>query len=95
MRGMGLRHLPPEERRTAYDALRLTAHVGEEGDVRITGVVDADITELLPTSWAGAKAGARDHNPRINPRLPTSHKGVVSVGHSHLGTSSPRERRGR
>ena len=94
MRGMGLRHLPPEERRTAYDAPRLTAHADEKGDVRVTGVFDADITELLPTSWAAARASARDHDPRINPRLPTPHKGVVSVRHSHPGTSSPRGRRG-
>jgi hypothetical protein len=50
MRAMGLRHLSPEERRTAYDALRLTAHVDEKGDVRITGIFDADLTELLPAS---------------------------------------------
>lgn len=81
MRGMGLRHLPPEERRTAYDALRLTAHVDEKGDVGITGIFDADLTELLPASWAVAKAGAREYDPSMNTQLPTSHKGVVSAGH--------------
>jgi hypothetical protein len=94
MRGMGLRHLPPRDRRTVYGVLRVTAHADEKGDVRVTGVFDADITELLPTSWAAARASARDHDPRINPRLPTPHKGVVSVRHSHPGTSSPRGRRG-
>jgi hypothetical protein len=86
MRGMGLRHLPPRDRRTVYGVLRVTAHADEKGDVRVTGVFDADITELLPTSWAAARASARDHDPRINPRLPTPHKGVVSVRHSHLAT---------
>ena len=86
MRGMGLRHLPAEERRTAYDALRLTAHVDEGGDVRITGVFDADLTELLPASWAVAKDGAREYDPTMNTRLPTRHKGVVSAGHPHGGT---------
>ena len=94
MRGMGLRHLPPRDRRTVYGVLRVTAHADEKGDVRITGVFDADIAELLPTSWAAARASARDHNPRINPRLPTSHKGIVSVRHSRPGTSSPQGRRG-
>ena len=86
MRGMGLRHLPPEERRTAYNALRLTAHVDEGGDVRITGVFDADLTELLPASWAVAKDGAREYDPSMNTRLPTLHRGVVSAGHPHPGT---------
>ena len=95
MRGMGLRHLPPEERRTAYDALRLTAHVDEKGDVRITGIFDADLTEFLPTSWAVAKAGAREYDPSTNVQLPTRYKGVVSAGHPRRGTSSPRGRPGR
>ena len=95
MRAMGLRHLSPEERRTAYDALRLTAHVDEKGDVRITGIFDADLTELLPASWAVAKDGAREYDPSMNTQLPTRHKGVVSAGHPHRGTSSPRGRRGR
>jgi hypothetical protein len=86
MRGMGLRHLPPEERRTAHDALRLTAHVDEGGDVRITGVFDADLTELLPASWAVAKASAQEYDPSLNVQLPTPHRGVVSVRHPHRGT---------
>jgi hypothetical protein len=94
MRGMGLRHLPPKERRTAYDALRLTAHADEKGDVRITGIFDADLTELLPASWAVAKAGAREYDASTNVQLPTMHRGVVSAGRPHPGTSSPRGRRG-
>ena len=86
MRGMGLRHLPPEQRRAAYDALRLTAHVDEGGDVRITGIFDADLTELLPASWAVAKAGAREYDPSMNTQLPIRHKGVVSAGRPHPGT---------
>jgi 2-keto-4-pentenoate hydratase/2-oxohepta-3-ene-1,7-dioic acid hydratase in catechol pathway len=58
MRAMGLRHLSPEERRTAYDALRLTAHVDEKGDVRITGIFDADLTEL-PARVVGRGEGRR------------------------------------
>lgn len=86
MRGMGLRHLPPEERRTAYDALRLTAHVDEKGDLRITGIFDADLTELLPASWAVAKDGAREYDASTNTQLPTLHRGVVSAGRPHRGT---------
>ena len=82
VRDMGFRHLPPEERRTVYNALGMTAHVDEEGNVRITGIFDADLTELLPASWAAAKAGARDEDPRLNRQLPVLHMGVVSGGRS-------------
>ncbi len=95
MRGMGLRHLPPQDRRAVYGALRITAHADEKGDVRITGIFDADITDLLPMSWALAKASARDYHPSLNGQLPTLHKGVVSVGHPCRGTSSRPGRRGR
>jgi len=86
MRGMGLRHLPPQDRRAVYDALRLMAHTDGNGDVSITGIFDADLTELLPTSWALAKAGAREYDPSLNRRLPTPHKGVVSAEHPRPGT---------
>ena len=58
----------------------------EKGDVRITGIFDADLTELLPASWAVAKADAREYDPSMNTRLPTRHKGVVSAGHPRRGT---------
>lgn len=79
MRGMGLRHLPPQDRRAVYDALRMTAHADENGDIRITGIFGADITELLPMSLAQAKAGAREYDVGLNIQLPTPHRGVVSV----------------
>ena len=94
VRGMGLRHLRPEERRTVYNALGMTAHLGEEGNVRITGIFDADLTELLPASWAAAKAGAREEEPRLNRQLPVLHRGVVSAGHPRRGTQYPRGRPG-
>ena len=87
MRGVGLRHLPPEERRIACDALRLAAHVDEKGDVRITGIFDADLTELLPASWAVAKAGACEYDPSANTRLPKLHRGVVTVDNARRSTS--------
>ena len=59
---MGLRHLTPQDRRAVYDALRMTAHADENGDVSITGIFSAHITELLPMSWAQAKAGAREYD---------------------------------
>ena len=86
MRGMGLRHLAPQDRRAVYDALRVTAHADGKGDVRITGIFDADITEILPMSPALAKASAREYDPSLNRQLPTLHRGVVSVGHSRLAT---------
>jgi len=85
MRGMGLRHLPPRDRRAVYDALRMTAHADEKGDVSIAGIFDAHLTDLLPTSWAQAKAGARDDDVRLNRRLPTLYGGVVSAGHLPRG----------
>ena len=94
MRGMGLRHLPPRDRRAVYGVLRVTTRADEKGDVRITGVFDADLTELLPASWAVAKAGAREYDASTNVQLPTLHRGVVSAGRPLPGTSSPRGRRG-
>lgn len=86
IRGMGLRHLPPRDRRAVYESLRMTAHADEKGDVSITGIFDADLTELLPASWVLAKVGAREYDPSLNRRLPTPHKGVVSVEHPRRGT---------
>lgn len=40
----------------------MTAHADENGDVSITGIFSAHITELLPMSWAQAKAGAREYD---------------------------------
>ena len=73
----------------------MTAHAEENGDVSITGIFDADLIELLPTSWALAKAGAREYDPSLNRQRPTSHEGVVSMGHPRPGASYPRGRRGR
>ena len=86
MRGIGLRHLAPRDRRAVYDALWVTAHADGRGDVRITGVFDAAITELLPASWALAKASAREYDAGRNVGLPTLHKGVVGVDHPRRAT---------
>ena len=67
----------------------MTAHVDEEGNVRITGIFDADLNGILPASWAAAKAGAREEESRLNRQLPVLHRGVVSAGHPRLGTRSP------
>ena len=87
VRGMGGPTPPPAaDRRAAYEALRMTARADENGDAQITGIFDADLTGLLPTSWALAKAGAREYDPSLNRKLPTSHEEVVSIGHPRPGT---------
>jgi hypothetical protein len=85
MRGMGLRN-PPPDRRAVYGALRMTARADEMDHARITRTFGADVTELLPMSWALAKAGARGYDPSLNRRLPIPHKGVVSMGYFRRGT---------
>jgi hypothetical protein len=52
MRGMGLRHLPPRDRRAVYGVLRMTAHADEDGDVSSTCMFDADLTDYVSASWA-------------------------------------------
>lgn len=64
----------------------MTAHADENGDVSITGIFGADITELLPMSLARAKAGAREYDAGPNIQLPTPHRGVVSVERPRRGT---------
>ena len=76
MRGMGLRN-PPPDRRAVYGALRMTARADEMDHARITRTFGADVTELLPMSWALAKAGVWGYDPSLNRRLPIPHKGVV------------------
>lgn len=61
------------------DGFRMTVYTDEMGGVRITGVFGADVTGLLPMSWAVAKAGARGYDVGLNTRLPTPHTGTLSV----------------
>lgn len=68
---------------TAYYAPGITAHADEEGNVRTTGIFDA---ELPPASRAAAKAGAREEDPRLDRQLPVVHRGVVGAGHPRRRT---------
>ena len=44
-------------------AHRMTARADGMDGARITGIFSADGTELLPMSWALAKAGAQGYDP--------------------------------
>ena len=50
MRSIDLHTIDPEGRRRVLQALRLRVDVDEESNVRISGVFDADITDVLPMS---------------------------------------------
>ena len=52
MRDIDLHHLDPENRRRALRTLGARVEVDENGNAHITGVFDADITELLPMTQA-------------------------------------------
>ena len=80
------RRRPPRDRRAVHGVLRVATRADEKGDVRITGVVDADLTELLPASWAVAKAGAREYDAGTNMQLPTLYRGVVSAERRYRAT---------
>jgi hypothetical protein len=49
LRGLGLALLGPEDRRRVYEAPRLLVVVDRHGDVYISGLLDADITEVMVT----------------------------------------------
>jgi predicted nuclease with TOPRIM domain len=66
-----LRHLEGEERRRAYEALRLRVEVDEKGDARLFGVFGQNIADVLPTEGAYRV----DHQPEPVKQ----HKGVVSL----------------
>jgi site-specific DNA recombinase len=61
LRTMDLLILSPEERRRVLQALRIRAEVDRDGNVRISGMFDAYITDLLP--MADASADER-HRPK-------------------------------
>ena len=44
-------------------AHRMTARADGMDGARLTGIFSADGTELLPMSWALAKAGAQGYDP--------------------------------
>jgi len=92
MRGMDLRHLNPENRRRVLQALRLRVEIDENGDARISGVFDADITELLPMVHAPADEPYTVH---FKHEIPPPFKGVVTLDNSPRGTLSPPARLGR
>jgi site-specific DNA recombinase len=85
LRSMDLLILSPEERRRVLQALRIRAEVDRDGNVRISGVFDAYITDLLP--MADASADER-HRPKRHTlkfhyglphyEVPDPHPGVVT-----------------
>lgn len=54
MRNIDLRKIVPENRRRVLQALRMRVELDENGDARISGVFDVDITEVLPMDQAPA-----------------------------------------
>ena len=52
MGGIDLRSLNPENHRLVLQALRLRVEVDKNVDACISGVFDADITEVLPMAQA-------------------------------------------
>jgi site-specific DNA recombinase len=66
-----LRHLEGEERRRAYEALRLRVEVDEKGDARLFGVFGQNIADVLSTDGPYRV----DHEPEPVKQ----HKGVVSL----------------
>jgi ribosomal protein L34E len=76
MRGMDLRNISPENRRRVLQALRIRAEVGKGGNVRISGVFDADITELLPMAKASAD---EPYTYEFHEEIPPPHPGVVTA----------------
>jgi hypothetical protein len=84
-----LRHLVGEERRRAYEALRLRVEIDEQGNTRVAGAFGQDIADVLP--GADGVAYRVDHDRETVKQ----HKGVVSLdsvarcGGSRLFPSSP------
>jgi DNA-binding FrmR family transcriptional regulator len=79
MRSIDLRHLESEDRRRVMQALRISAEVDPNSDVRITGVLGADITELLPMSQAPAGEPYVVRFRREVPPPTPPHRGVVTL----------------
>jgi hypothetical protein len=76
MRGIDLRCAGPEDRRRVLQALGVRAEVDKNGDVRISGVFDADITELLPMVHAPAD---ELYSRRFRYEIPPPFQGVVAL----------------
>jgi hypothetical protein len=76
MRGMDLRHLDPKNRRRVLQALRLRVEIDENGDAGISGMFDADITELLPMAQAPAD---EPYTVQFKHEIPPPYKGVVTL----------------
>ena len=85
MRGVDLRHLAPEDRRRVLQALRIRADVDESGDVLISGVFDAEITELLPGFANGHAESGEPYTVRFREEIPPPHDGVVALDSSCPG----------
>jgi hypothetical protein len=68
-----------EDRRRALQALRIRAEVDEKGDVLLSGVFDADITELLPMN---EHPEGEPYKVRFREEIPPPHKGVVALDSS-------------
>jgi hypothetical protein len=77
--------LDPERRRRLMQALRLRVDVDEQDNVRISGVFDTDITEMLPT-MNGIPFAERDTR-HLHYMSPPPLKGVVTVDRSRPCTS--------
>lgn len=75
-----LRHLRPGDQRQALLNSRTTAEIDREGNVTITGMLDLDMTELLPTDEV--------YEIRPGGEEPQRHKGVVKLGSTPSASSA-------
>lgn len=76
MARMDLRNLAAEQRRKVLLALRARVEIAADASVRVRGVFDADITELLPMKDAPAD---ESYTARFRREIPEPYKGVVSL----------------
>jgi hypothetical protein len=67
-----LRYLDPEDQRKVLMASRTTATIDQLGNVTITGLLNLDIAELLPTEGLYETRPGGEESPR--------HEGVVKLG---------------
>jgi hypothetical protein len=76
MRGMDLRNLSPENRRRVLQALRIRVEVDKNGNLRISGMFDAYITEWLPMAHAPAD---EPYTRKFRYEIPDPHPGVLTL----------------
>ncbi len=69
----------PEERRRILQALRITVEVDVEGNARIKGIFDQDLTELLPVEGVHS---VRTHDEPVPDKDYRDYKGVVTLDSS-------------